>query len=80
MRHCVKEVDSLFHPKVRWGEDSIFNAPAGVGGQLDVPRGRKGVYRLDQADGANADQVVHVSGLGVILFKRVMRGEVFSRT
>ena len=19
MRHCVKEVDSLFHPKVRWG-------------------------------------------------------------
>ena len=26
MRHCVKEVDSLFHLKVRWGEDNVTAA------------------------------------------------------
>lgn len=24
MRYCVKGVDFLFHPKVRWGEDKHF--------------------------------------------------------
>ena len=51
MRHCVKEVDSLFHPKVRWGEDSIFNAPAGVGGEPRLAGGVEGVHRPHQADG-----------------------------
>ena len=36
MRHCVKEMDSLFHLKVRWGEDSIFNAAACISGKQEL--------------------------------------------
>ena len=68
MRHCVKEVDSLFHPKVRWGEDSIFNAPAGVG-RKPCPAGRvEGVHRFHQADGADGNKVVLIAGQGVVFF------------
>ena len=68
MRHCVKEVDSLFHSKVRWGEDSIFNAPAGVG-RKPCPAGRvEGVHRFHQADGADGNKVVLIAGQGVVFF------------
>ena len=61
MRHCVKEVDSLFHPKVRWGEDSIFNAPAGVGGKA-CPAGRvESIHRFHQADGADGNNFLQYS-------------------
>ena len=50
MRHCVKEVDSLFHPKVRWGEDSIFDAPAGISGEARPAGGVEGVYGFHQAN------------------------------
>ena len=68
MRHCVKEVDSLFHPKVRWGEDSIFNAPAGVGGKA-CPTGRvESIHCFHQADGADGNKVVLIAGQGVVFF------------
>ena len=68
MRHCVKEVDSLFHPKVHWGEDSIFNAPAGVGGKA-CPTGRvESIHRFHQADGADGNKVVLIAGQGVVFF------------
>ena len=59
---------SLFHLKVRWGEDSIFNAPAGVGGKA-CPAGRvEGVYRFHQANGADGNKVVLITGQGVVFF------------
>ena len=68
MRHCGKEVGSLFHPKVRWGEDSIFNAPAGVG-RKPCPASRvEGVHRFHQADGADGNKVVLIAGQGVVFF------------
>ena len=42
MRHCVKEVDSLFHPKVRGGEDSIKELP----GVLDKKPERTSVLQM----------------------------------
>ena len=68
MRHCVKEVNSLFHPKVRWGEDSIFNAAACISGKPRLACGIKGIYRFHQANGADGDQVLLVAGEGVIFF------------
>ena len=40
-------------------QDLVLDAPAGVGGQLDVPLYLEGVHRLDEPDGANGDQVLH---------------------
>ena len=57
MRHCAKEVDSLFHPKVRWGEDSIFDAPAGISGEARPAGGVKGVHGFHQANGAQRTAV-----------------------
>ena len=68
MRHCVKEVDSLFHPKVRWGEDSIFNAPAGVGGKACPTVRVESIHRFHQADGADGNKVVLIAGQGVVFF------------
>ena len=68
MRCCAKEVDSLFHPKVRWGEDSIFNAAACISGKPRLACGIKGIYRFLQANGADGDQVLLVAGEGVIFF------------
>ena len=41
-------------------QDLVFDAPGGVGGQLDVLGGLIGAHRLDQADGADGDQVLDV--------------------
>ena len=68
MRHCVKEVDSLFHPKVRWGEDSILNASAGVSRKSGPAGGVEGVHGLHQADGADGDQIVLLTGESVVFF------------
>ena len=68
MRHCVKEVDSLFHPKVRWGEDSIFNAAAGIGGKPRLACGIKGIYRFHQPDGADGNKIFLIARQGVIFF------------
>ena len=66
MRHCVKEVDSLFHPKVRWGENSIFDAPAGIGGEPRLAGGIKGIYRFHQSDGADGNQIVLLRGESIV--------------
>ena len=68
MRHCVKEVDSLFHPKVRWGEDSIFNAAAGISGKPRLACGIKGIYRFHQPDGADGNKILLITRQGVIFF------------
>ena len=68
MRHCVKEVDSLFHPKVRWGEDSIFNASAGVGGKAGPTVRVESITCFHQADGADGNKVVLIAGQGVVFF------------
>ena len=68
MRCCVKEVDSLFHPKVRWGEDSIFNAAACISGKPRLACGIKGIYRFHQPDGADGNKVVLIAGQGVVFF------------
>ena len=68
MRHCVKEGASLFHPKVRWGEDGIFNASAGVGGKA-CPTGRvESIHCFHQADGADGNKVVLIAGQGIVFF------------
>ena len=66
MRHCVKEVDSLFHPKVRWGEDSIFDAPAGIGGEACPAGSVEGVYGFHQANGADGNQIVLLRGESIV--------------
>ena len=68
MRHCVKEVDSLFHLKVRWGEDSIFNAAACISGKPRLACGIKGIYRFHQPDGADGNKILLITRQGVIFF------------
>ena len=72
--------------KVRWGEDSIFNAAAGVGGKARFAGGVKGVHSLHQADGADGNKVFLVAGEGVIFFHdvchqpQVVPDELFPRS
>ena len=66
MRHCVKEVDSLFHPKVRWGEDSIFDAPAGISREARPAGGVEGVHGFHQANGADGNQIVLLRGESIV--------------
>ncbi len=47
-------------------EHLVFDAPAGVGGQLDAPVAFEGAHRLDEPDGADGDQVVLIGRLGVV--------------
>ena len=68
MRCCEKEVDSLFHPKVRWGEDSIFNAAACISGKPRLACGIKGIYRFHQPDGADGNKILLIARQGVIFF------------
>ena len=68
MRHCVKEMDSLFHLKVRWGEDSIFNAAACISGKQRLACGIKGIYRFHQPDGADGNKILLITRQGVIFF------------
>ena len=68
MRHCVRKVDSLFHLKVRWGEDSIFNAAAVVSRKPRPAGGVKGVHGFHQANGTDGDEIILIARLGVIFF------------
>ena len=68
MCHCVKEVDSLFHLKVRWGEDSIFNAAAGISGKPRLACGIKGIYCFHQPDSADGNKILLIARQGVVFF------------
>ena len=57
---------SPFHLKVRWGEDSIFDAPAGVSRKSGPAGGVEGVHGLHQADGADGDQIVLLRGESIV--------------
>ena len=52
-------------------EDFIFHAAGRVGGQTDALIGVKGGYGLNQADGADGDQILLIGRLGVVLFHNV---------
>ena len=59
---------SLFHLKVRWGEDSIFNAAAGVCGEPRLAGGVESVHGFHQANGTDGDEIILIARLGVIFF------------
>ena len=59
---------SLFHPKVRWGEDSIFNAAACISGKPRLACGNKGIYRFHQPDGADGNKILLIARPGVVFF------------
>ena len=61
-------------------KDLIFNAPAGIGSQAHVLVRLEGGDSLDQPDGTNGDQIVLISGLGIVLLGRVKQKEEFSRS
>lgn len=70
----------LLHPPiVPLSEDSILNTAARIGGQPHVLIRLKGGDALDQPYGANGNQIVLVSGLGVILLRRLKQKEEFPR-
>ena len=73
--HVQRLVDAGLLPAVgafaQVHQDLVADAPAGVGGQLDIPRGRKGVHRLDQPDGANGDHVLLRHTAVLVLFGKV---------
>ena len=49
----------------------VFDAAAGVGGQLDVLGGHKGVHRLDEPDGADGDDVLHGDAAALELARNI---------
>ena len=49
-------------------QDLIFNTSAGVGGEADALVGAEGVHRLDEADGADGDQILLIGCLRVVFF------------
>ena len=66
-------LELLLAPEVH--EDFIFNAPGGIGGKPGPLGGVKAGNALDEANGANGDQVLLVGALGVIFFGRVKQRE-----
>ena len=52
-------------------EHLIFDAPGHIGGQAHLPVGAEGAHPLDEADGADGDQVVLVAVGGVVLLHNV---------
>jgi len=57
-------------PEVRkaFFQNFIFNAPGGVGSQLDILIRAVGTYRLDEPDGTDGDEIVLLVRLGVVFF------------
>ena len=58
--------------QIRWCEDSIFHTPGGVGGKASTLGRIKCRDSLDKADGANGNQILLISGLGVVFLRRLM--------
>ena len=58
----------------------IFDAAGGVGGQPGALAGVEAGDALDEADGADGDQILLVSALGVILLEQVKQKEEFARS
>ena len=51
---------------MRWGEDSIFDAPAGISGEARPAGGVEGVYGFHQANGADGNQIVLFRGESIV--------------
>ena len=73
--HIQRLVDAGLLPPVgafaQVHQNFVADAPAGVGGKLDVPLGREGVHRLDEADGADGDHVLLGDAAVLVLFGKV---------
>ena len=61
-------------------QDFVFDALAGIGAEFAGFLIVEGGGRLDQADGADGDQVLLLPGDGVIFLGRVKQKEEFSRS
>ena len=61
-------------------EDFILNAPGGVSSQAGALGRVKAGNPLDEADGADGDQVFLIGTLGVIFFGRMKQREGFARS
>ena len=61
-------------------EDLVFDAPGGVGGQAGALIGVEAGDPLDEADGADGDQVLLIGTLGVVFFEQVKQKEEFARS
>ena len=51
---------------MRWGEDSIFDAPAGISGEARPAGGVEGVHGFHQANGADGNQIVLLRGESIV--------------
>ena len=49
-------------------EDLVFDAPGGVGGQAGALVGVEAGDPLDEADGADGDEILLIGTLGIVLF------------
>ena len=61
-------------------ENFIFNAAGGVGGQAGALLRVKAGDALDEADGADGDQVLLVGALGIVFLEQVKQKEEFARS
>ena len=61
-------------------ENFIFNATGGVGGQAGALLRVKAGDALDEADGADGDQVLLVGALGIVFLEQVKQKEEFARS
>ena len=67
-------------PFLPLGWYSIFNTPGGVGGQPGALLRVKAGDPLDEADGADGDEILLIGALGIVLFEQVKQKEEFSRS
>ena len=77
----AQKVHGFLHepPFVPLRQYSIFNTSACIGGQADALVGAEGVHRLDEADGADGDQILLLLGLGVVFFEDAVSKANLSR-
>ena len=64
----VRKEDGFYLYKVRWGEDSIFNAAAGISGKPRLACGIKGIYCFHQPDSADGNKILLIARQGVVFF------------
>ena len=61
-------------------QDLVFNTPGGVGGQPGALLRVKAGDPLDEADGADGDEILLIGALGIVLFEQVKQKEEFARS
>jgi len=72
-----RHIRAALPPGTKIHQDLIFNTPGSVGCELDILIHPVGADGLDQADGANGDQVLLLRFGGVVFFARLMQAGRF---